>query len=110
MKARFDSEQPSVRFVSDSDKIYIFIAVNGKWTETVYDETQDPQTVWECDYREIVTSEGRIDLEKVKENPSKYLDWIDQEERSAEEKIAELQDQNKMLTQCLMEMSEIVYA
>ena len=66
--------------------------------------------MWECDYREIVADESKIDLEKVTAAPEKYLDWTDPVEKTDAEKIAELQEKNEMLTQCLMEMSEIVYA
>ena len=110
MKASFDVEQPSVKILEDGDKIYIFIAVNGTWVDHKYDEAEMTKRVWECDYREIVTEKGNIDINKVKANPEKYLEWTEEKEKTAFEKIAELQEQNKMLTQCLMEMSEIVYA
>lgn len=110
MKASFDTEQPSVKSLEDGNKIYIFIAINGSWADYKYDEAEKSKRVWECDYREIVTDKDNIDIDKVKANPEKYLDWTEKKEKTASEKIAELQEQNKMLTQCLMEMSEIVYA
>lgn len=110
MKASFDTEQPAVKTIIDGDKIYIFICVNGQWVEREYDESQPAQRVWECDYREIVTDESKIDLEKVTVAPEKYLDWAEPVEKTDSEKITELQKKNEMLTQCLMEMSEIVYA
>lgn len=54
--------------------------------------------------------ESKIDLKKVRATPEKYLDWAKPVEKTDAEKIAELQEKNEMLTQCLMEMSEIVYA
>ena len=110
MKARFDVEQPPVKIINDGDKVYIYICLNGKWTERNYDESQEPQKVWECDYREIITSHSKIDIGKVKENPEEYIDWTEQKEKTDAEKIVELQEQNEMLVDCLMEMSEIVYA
>nr|DAE53434.1 MAG TPA: hypothetical protein [Caudoviricetes sp.] len=110
MKASFDAEQPNVRSVRNGHTLYIFICVNGQWTERQYDESQSAQQVWECDYREIVTNESKIDLEKVMAAPEKYLDWAEPVEKTDSEKITELQKKNEMLTQCLMEMSEIVYA
>ena len=103
MKASFDAEQPSVRSVRNGHTLYIFICVNGQWTERQYDESQPAQQVWECDYREIVTDESKIDLDKVMAAPEKYLDWTEPVEKTDAEKI-------EMLTQCLLEMSEIVYA
>ena len=110
MKANFDAEQSAVRSVRDGHTLYIFICVNGQWTERQYDESQPVQQVWECDYREIVADESKIDLKKVRAAPEKYLDWMEPVEKTDAEKIAELQKKNEMLTQCLMEMSEIVYA
>ena len=110
MKASFDAERPAVRSVRDGHTLYIFICVNGQWTERQYEESQPVQQVWECDYREIVADESKIDLEKVTAAPEKYLDWMEPVEKTDAEKIAELQEKNEMLTQCLMEMSEIVYA
>lgn len=75
MKANFDAEQPAVRSVRDGHTLYIFICVNGQWTERQYDESQPVQQVWECDYREIVADESKIDLKKVRATPEKYLDW-----------------------------------
>lgn len=103
MKASFDAEQPAVRSVRNGHTLYIFICVNGQWTERQYDESQPAQQVWECDYREIVTDESKIDLDKVMAAPEKYLDWTEPVEKTDAEKI-------EMLTQCLLEMSEIVYA
>jgi hypothetical protein len=110
MKASFDTEQPAVRSVRDGHTLYIFICVNGQWTERKYDESQLAQQVWECDYREIVTDESKIDLEKVTTAPEKYLDWSEPAEKTDAEKITELQEKNEMLKQCLLEMSETVYA
>lgn len=110
MKASFDAEQPSVRSVRDGHTLYIFICVNGQWMERQYDESQPVQQVWECDYREIMADESKIDFEKVAAAPEKYLDWMEPVEKTDAEKIAELQEKNEMLIQCLMEMSEIVYA
>lgn len=110
MKASFDAEQPAVRSVRDGHTLYIFICINGQWMERKYDESQPAQRVWECDYREIVTDESKIDLEKVADAPEKYLYWSEPVKKTDDEKIAELQKKNEMLTQCLMEMSEIVYA
>lgn len=110
MKASFDAEQPNIKTVIDGDKIYIFICVNGEWLERQHDESQEPQKVWECDYREIITTADKIDVGKVKANPEMYLDWVEPIEKSDSDKIADLEEKNAMLTQCLMEMSEIVYA
>ena len=80
MKARFDAPQPSVKVIEDGNKVYAFIAVNGEWTEHKYSDEQPTQKVWECDYREIVTARNKIDLDALKANPEKYLDWEEPED------------------------------
>lgn len=109
MKACFDVEQPAVRIV-EQDKLYIFLAVNGQWTTRQVENGEEPVSCWECDYAELVAQKGQIDTADVMAHPEKYLDWVPPVEKSPEEKIADLQEQNRVLTECLMEMSEIVYA
>ena len=108
MKASFDAEQPAVRIVEDDECVYIFICQSGEWRDRRYDEHETPQRVWECDYNEIVTARDKIDIDDVKINPAKYLEWTG--EKTLGEKVADLIERNDMLTQCLLEMSEAVYA
>lgn len=82
MRASFDAVQPAVQVIEDGEKIYIFVVVNGEWKERKYDENMPAQQVWECDYREIVTDKSKIDVDAVRENPEKFLDWIEPEEKS----------------------------
>ena len=108
MRASFDVEQPDVRSVTDGDNIYIFICQNGEWYDRKYDENEAAQRVWECDYNEIATTIDKINIDDVNANPAKYLNWTG--EKTADEKLADLETKNEMLTQCLLEMSETVYA
>ena len=80
MKASFAEEQPSTKILDYDGKVYIFIAVNGGWTEREYSDEHPAQRVWECDYREIITTAGKIDLNDVQENPTDYLDWEEPED------------------------------
>lgn len=89
MRASFDAAQPSVRVIEDGEKVYIFIAVNGEWTERQYAETA--VQVWECDYREIVTTKNKIDVDKVKAAPEKFLEWVESEEASTSERMEQVE-------------------
>lgn len=109
MTACFDTEQPSARIV-EQGKVYVFIALNGRWTNRQVENGQEPQACWECDYAEIVCEKDQIDLDDVRENPGKYLDWEPPAKKTSEEEIADLKEKNRMLTECLIEMSELVYA
>ena len=79
MKASFDAPQHPVKVIEDGNKVYAFIAVNGEWTERQYADDMAPQKCWECDYREIVTARGKIDLDALKASPENYLDWVEPE-------------------------------
>lgn len=91
MRASFDTVQPSVRVIEDGEKIYIFIATNGEWTERQYSENEAAVQVWECDYREIVTTKGKIDVDKVKAAPEKFLEWVEPEEASTSERMEQVE-------------------
>lgn len=124
MRASFDAAQPSVRVIEDGEKVYIFIAMNGEWTEQQYAENEPAVQVWECDYREIVTTKNKIDVDKVKAAPEKFLEWVEPATKTQQDTISELEQQNQTLTKqiaalidqqsfyedCIAEMAEVVYA
>ena len=105
-KAKFDSKQPDVRFVQKSNTYYVFICQN----ERVETETTEfgENSFYVYDYNEIISPD--IDIEDVKENPGKYLDYKPQKEKTLEQKVQEQEETIRMLTSCLLEMSETVYA
>lgn len=78
-KSRFMEKQPSVKVI-EKDKIYIYICLNEK--EIIQDcadreESAKPITIYEYDYNEIIEAIGIIDINDVKTNPEKYLDYGD---------------------------------
>lgn len=75
MKASFDSEQSKVKSLVADGKVYIWICLNGEWTERTYDESQPPERVWECDFAEIIADEGEIDIKDVEAHPESYFDY-----------------------------------
>lgn len=76
IKARFSEQQPSVKFSKIADKYYIFICLNEeKKTDQSY-EQGEPEEYFEYDYTEIVESATDINIEDVKSNPSKYLNYL----------------------------------
>lgn len=75
----------------------------GNITADAYDETVDVEVpVMGLVYRDMTVEE----IEEM----NKQQEEMPASEKTDAEKITDLQEQNKMLTQCLMEMSEIVYA
>ena len=76
-------------------------------TETFPDTEQ---TVFEYDFNQFRERQEKISEETVRASPEKYLKYIPKEEKSIEQKFAEQAEQIEMLKDCLLEMSEQVYA
>lgn len=102
MKAIFQEKQPSVWYVLDGRKIYIFICVNWEEVETSGENEEEIQTAWQCDFREIVTDVDNIDYNAVVASPESYLDWTEPVKLSTEDQVA----QNAADIEYLMMLSE----
>lgn len=68
------------------------------------------QAVYEYDFNQFRERQEKISEETVRASPEKYLEYIPKEEKSTEQKFAEQAEQIEMLKDCLLEMSELVYA
>lgn len=71
------------------------------------------QTMYEYTCKQMWVKEGELDEETVRTSPEEYLEYIPQKEKSEtellQEKIDAQQEQIQMLTECLLEVSEVVY-
>lgn len=71
------------------------------------------QTMYEYTCKQMWVKEGELDEETVRASPEEYLEYIPQKEKSEtellQEKIDAQQEQIQMLTECLLEVSEVVY-
>lgn len=99
-KSRFMEKQPSVKVV-EKDKVYVYICLNE--TEVTEDhtngeESSEPTTMYEYDYKEIIEDAGVLDIDDVKENPERYLDYEKAVEKTDKERIAELEAMNSELS------------
>ena len=93
-KSRFMERQPSV-LVIERDKVYVYICLNEKEvTEDRWEESAEPVIMYEYDYKEIIEDAGVLDIDDVKENPEKYLDYEKVTEKTDRERIAELEAMN----------------
>lgn len=93
-KSRFMERQPSV-LVIERDKVYVYICLNEKEvTEDRGEESAEPVIMYEYDYKEIIEDAGVLDIDDVKENPEKYLDYEKVTEKTDRERIAELEAMN----------------
>ena len=76
IKARFMKEQPPVSVNSYNDKIYVFICLNGVWkTDSQNDNNQDTESYIEYDYNEFSFCAGEVNIDDVRINPQKYLNY-----------------------------------
>lgn len=110
MTARFLEEQPTVKIVKIGDKAYIYICLNGVQKNEMYDQDGERQLTeyYEYDYNEF-TLPVTADLENVRENPEKYLNYSEEEEETDAQKIERQSRRIDELTEYLLEMSEVVY-
>lgn len=113
MKARFTEKQDSVTWnVLPDGNVDVMICLNEKTVTETYPDTdlETEQTVFEYDFNQFRERQEKISEETVRASPEKYLKYIPKEEKSIEQKFAEQAEQIEMLKDCLLEMSEQVYA
>lgn len=72
-KARFSSQQQTVKVLEDTDKYYIFICLNEEKKTEKLENVDKELEYFEYDYAEIVEFKENIDIKDIKDNPSKYL-------------------------------------
>lgn len=89
-KAIFGEKQPSVRTTTMDGKTFVQICVNeaGKTVDNMGGESH---TEYEYDFNEW--SEESPDVDAIKANPEKYLDYRPPKEITDKEKIASLETQ-----------------
>lgn len=110
MKARFDAMQQKVSVMQLDGMDFIFICLNEKTVTEIPMEGEKEQIYYEYDYREISELTGMIDLEDVKENPEKYMDYKENEKGNTSEKVKELEskiESQGLIIQYLAEMTDI---
>ena len=99
-KSRFMEKQPSAKVV-EKDKVYVYICLNEKEVtedHTNSEESAEPVTMYEYDYNEIIEDIGVLDIDDVKTNPEKYLNYKKAVEKTDKERIAELEAMNAELS------------
>ena len=75
MKARFDKRQNRVTVKQLDGKDFVYICLNENIVTEYSEGQEEEQTYYEYDYREISEPTGTIDLDDVKTNPEKYLNY-----------------------------------
>lgn len=113
MKARFTEKQDPVTWNALPDgNVDVMICLNERLLQKLIririPETE--QTVFEYDFNQFREKQEKISEETVRASPEKYLKYIPEKEKSTEQKFAEQAEQIEMLKDCLLEMSEQVYA
>lgn len=82
-------------------KVYVYICLNEKEVTEDHinsEESAEPVTMYEYDYNEIIEDIGVLDIDDVKTNPEKYLNYKKAVEKTDKERIAELEAMNAELS------------
>ena len=98
MKARFDTTQESVTVRQIDGIDYIYICLNENIVTEIPEGREEEQTYHEYDYKEIIEDIGVLDIDDVKTNPEKYLNYKKAVEKTDKERIAELEAMNAELS------------
>lgn len=78
--------------------------------EEVTQKTEENEFVQFCyNMNEFNVEPSAITQEMVATDPMRYLDYEPERRKTALEMIAEIKEENNMLKECLLEMSELVY-
>ena len=107
-------------FTSRLTKSYDYFSLpDGTADVFIYDLNSVEEVTQRCEENEFVQfrydmNEFNIDSsvitqEMVAADSAKYLDYEPEKEKTALEMIAEIKEENNMLKECLLEMSELVY-
>lgn len=96
-KSRFMERQQPVSVV-EKDKMYVYICLNEKEVTEDHGEESAPATMYEYDYKEIIEDTGVLDIDDIKTNPEKYLNYEKAVEKTDKERIAELEAMNTELS------------
>ncbi len=75
MKARFDATQNAVSIRQLDGIDYVYICLNENIVTEIPEGQEEEQTYYEYSYREISEHAGTLDLDDVKTNPEKYLNY-----------------------------------
>ena len=99
-KSRFMEKQQPV-IVVEKDKVYIYICLNEKKVTESHLDSENSETkltMYEYDYNEIIEDIGILDINDVRKNPEKYLNYKKAIEKTDKERIAELEVINAELS------------
>lgn len=118
MKARFTTEQPAVSWQPlDNGMVDVSICLNGQEITEEHQQmvekeqyTTVTETFLEYDFHQFREKAENVNREAVEKNPEKYLDYEPQKEKTLERRVKDQEETIEMLTSCLLEMSEVVYA
>ena len=114
MRARFGLQQQPVKICTEGEVEYIFLCLNETEGEEQFPASEGVEAYtdhyYEYDYAEIIEKVGVIDHEDLQAHPENYLDYEPEAQKSVEDRLSEQEAANEFLTECLLEMSQKVYA
>lgn len=114
MKQRtiYTEKQPDVRY-KKINEVRADVIVNKfveEETMIVDAENETKQTMYVYETNILSVDPSMVTENDIKNKLSYYLNYEEEKEKTLEEEVKILKEENAFLSQCLMEMSEIVYA
>lgn len=106
-KARTLTSQPKITIKDIEGKYYVFLCLNekeGEETQIREEGKEEKVHFFEYDYNEFVEQKENLDIEDVKANPEKYLDYEPSKEKTISERITNLENQQQITDDALQEL------
>lgn len=111
-KTIYTEKQPDVRY-KKINEVRADVIVNkfvGEETMIVDAENETKQTMYVYETNILSVDPSMVTENDIKNKLFYYLNYEEEKEKTLEEEVKILKEENAFLSQCLMEMSEIVYA
>ena len=111
-RAVYTERQPSVRYkkLNESRADVIVNKFLEEETMIIDPEKDTKQIMYAYSTNIFSVDPTKVTEEDIKSRVDFYLNYEEEKEKTMEEKVKKLEEENMFLSQCLMEMSEIVYA
>ena len=109
---RYSIKQPAAKITHDDHKVYFFVNLNEREIQETNEYTGTVYTEYEYDINSFILPESQtlVDETEFLDNPERYLEYEVPEDPTLESQIKALREENDLLTQCILELSQVIYS
>lgn len=109
-KAHYTEEQPLVLYqLVNSARADVIVNVFAGEEEMLIDPEGKTQTMFAYETNSFSVNPNEVTKEMVENDIKKHLDYEKTEVETLEQKVYRLEEENKLLTECIVELSEVVF-